>query len=784
MSTIVRATCPVCGSSLRIPAAYLGQAVKCKKCGSVVRTKAKASETPPSPIDTAPPVPMLIPGTVPPPVPTAYPAPIPGFDLDNLDLDSPAPVQAPYPVPAPYPGPPAVGYPAGYPAAYPAPPAYPPQHYPYPNPPAPVGTPEFQPSEKTTAYRGGRYGKTSTTTKLVWAAVCLALTGGLVLGAVYGIPAIKRLVDEDRQKETAGSEKTNPANPGGGVTPGQVPTGGGGGGPQSAGGAYPRRLLFISISRYLYLNPLTGSQSPDRDPNRAVDLTKGFANQLAYTWRIPHDPSGKSGKDNELFLLSDTAQPDRIPLKNVIMGAYDGFFRTCRPQDRIVVYFGGHAVEQEGKAFLVPAEGDPEEPDTLIPLADFYAKLQACPATQKVVIWDVCRFNYVEGRALPGSEPMSTGLEQALQAAPPGVQVVTTCQTGENALEFSGLRVDDQIARGSCFLDAARYAGIKNKIPCGGPGDPIPIAPAVEAISKRLADLAKAGSADPANGNGPLTQTVKLTGAAPASLVAYNSAEPPAAAFEMPPSPKGASAEEVSAVCREFGLPGINPAIKLTDTTDRVPYPADALKDYKSDVPLTEIENPENKEKYKFRVAVLNAFKTIRDLWGANTNEGIRTTFKGTVSDAVKKEITAEQLKFPAPASAKLNRALNELNAVAGMRDDQPKRWQAHYEFVLGEVKARLAFVEEYNLLLGNIVTESLPALDAGKGFDAYALKPNERMKSKKDVQELAKEARDHFERVIADYKGTPWAIQAKRERGISLGLVWKPVSTARPEAP
>ena len=39
MDTTVRATCPQCQTVLRIPSQWVGQAVKCKKCGSVVRSK-------------------------------------------------------------------------------------------------------------------------------------------------------------------------------------------------------------------------------------------------------------------------------------------------------------------------------------------------------------------------------------------------------------------------------------------------------------------------------------------------------------------------------------------------------------------------------------------------------------------------------------------------------------------------------------------------------------------------------------------------------------------------
>jgi hypothetical protein len=50
-------------------------------------------------------------------------------------------------------------------------------------------------------------------------------------------------------------------------------------------------------------------------------------------------------------------------------------------------------------------------------------------------------------------------------------------------------------------------------------------------------------------------------------------------------------------------------------------------------------------------------------------------------------------------------------------------------------------------------------------------------MKSKADVKKLATDAVELYEKMIKDYPGTPWAMQAKREKGIPLGLQWQPYS-------
>src|SRR5439155_19625571 len=150
------------------------------------------------------------------------------------------------------------------------------------------------------------------------------------------------------------------------------------------------------------------------------------------------------------------------------------------------------------------------------------------------------------------------------------------------------------------------------------------------------------------------------------------------------------------------------------------PFPAEALAPYKADVPIAEIMD--NKDKYPLRIAVLDAYATIRDVWD-NKDMPVRDEFKGGTTEAIKKEILAEQL-YPARAISKLERSIVLLEAVAPMRDNEPKRWQAHYDYALAQCKSRLAWMNEFDLALGSIRTDVLPPLDPKKGHDAYKLVP------------------------------------------------------------
>ncbi|MCE9560519.1 MAG: caspase family protein [Planctomycetes bacterium] len=519
-------------------------------------------------------------------------------------------------------------------------------------------------------------------------------------------------------------------------------------------GPFPRRLLFIHISKYMTLNPLTNA------PAGAPDRSKAAAQAMALHWKVPADKS-----NNQLYLLSDAVPPPegRLMVKDVVRDAYEKFFESSRGQDRIVVYFGGHAVEIGGKAYLATIESDFDDVSSLLPLADFYDKLKACKATEKVVIWDVCRFNPQRGRPRPGSEPMSPGLVRMLTTAPPDVEVVTTCQSGENALESS-----EPGRAGSLFLEAFE-ASPSAKPPVQT--EPIAVSELSGAIGKRVTEMAKAASSG--------TQTVKVTGKPKSKPTAFDANESTPKRFEFINPPKSDPSAEIKALIREFGVPPIkvdNAELNLAE----FPYRADALKDYKEDVKIEDILK--NKDKYKFRVAVIEAFDEIRNLWkssGKNASLQIRETLPAPITVALKKQIKNEQNVW-AFAIARLETVNDKLDALGKERNAQPKRWQAHYDYARAIIKARLAYMNECDLMLGNVLTETLPELNAKLGQTSYKLVSTEtaKMKSKKEVKQLAAEAMDIFEKLIAERKGTPWAIQADRDMSFALGLAWQPNST------
>jgi len=616
---------------------------------------------------------------------------------------------------------------------------------------APLGLDDDTAADAPVIARRRRYSRGQGKGTLLAVGACLLLAAGMVVG---GIALVKHLAEQNHQQvqdEGKSPEKFD----------GKGITGGGNGTHATKAGPFPRRLLFISITKYMYLNPLTATKD-------GVDQGKPAAQRIAFDWSIPSDK-----ENNQVFILSDTAADSSILMKSVVMGAFERYLETSREQDHIAIYFGGHAVEKDGKTYIASVEGEVEGDgwqQSLIPLDEFYGKLKDCKAGQKVMIWDVCRFNPQRGKQRPGSDPMSPALHKALATVPPGVEVIITASPGENALEFSKFQPDPSNRTtygGSVFLESVRYVGEKSKSgKPPAPNETLPVGEWSEAVAKRAAEIA-------ALSKDGTKQTVATAGKKRDEEVTYNPDEPPAKRFEIPTPPKGTSVVEIKGIEREFFVPAIRS--DLTDTgLAEMPYLDSVMKEYRADVPIDVVAK--EREKYPLRAATIAAFDAVRDVWaGKPGSEGIGNlkAIPAPVSETLKKQILRD-LEAYAVGIAKLELVEDELQNVAEHRAAEPKRWQANYDYARAIVKARLAYLNEYNKLMGDVRTDTLPELNKSIGQDSYKLASSERMKSKKEIQKLAEESQELFARIITEHKGTPWALQSKRDRVFSLGLVWQ----------
>lgn len=807
MERSVVATCPGCAEQLRIPAQWADKAVKCKKCGAVVRAKGPAPTAAPAPVPGSGPLPVAA-AVV--PKPNGTPPAAPPWPVAPAAGPAPAPV-APYPYPAApaappagamppvfdpatgtwvpgattpgYPYPAAPGYP--YPAApgYPAPPAgypYPPAGYAppgygpppsYPYPPA-AGRPKdafagMEEQPVATRRRGatGRKkggGNVGVFVLLGFIGVGLLSVIGAGVWAAFNQDKVAALFGRT-PPDTGSTDKEKPTDKGGTA---------------AAKGGTPRRMLALSVTKYLYANPLVGG----KNRNGASEFNEAVKG-IAFRYQVPD-----SKDNNQLYVVTDadgklmqSASP-RPMLKGIILDAVAKFCQSSRKQDRMVIYFGGHALAKDGKAYLIPAEGDPNEVDSLIPLDDVWALLATCPAQQKVVLFDVCRLSTDDNAIRPGSEPMTEELEKALHSPPAGVQVVTSCSAGQTTGEFRAAE-DADTPQGSAFLGALRRAARKSTVKVG-PTDPFPVDEWVKESAARMKDVL--GPTRPA--------TPKASGEA-TPLVDVDPDEAAPERFTVAEAPKGANPKDVQQVFAVLATPPLlGGGEDKDDVQGSVFFPEDALKDYKPDVPVDEIEKmgeklpprvyditPAQWKELKgqaHRVAAVKALAEVRAKWakfaGPEKDSILKDGLNGKVDDKLKADIEKREQPPIADAALELSELVETLtDEKLGLQkageEDPDKFWQATFRFALAQAKLRLAFIHEANLALGNVRTENLP--DSASGL---RLVQKAKMTDKKAAPG-GKQALEQLGELAAAHKGTPFEVLAKQWRAVSLGLEWRP---------
>jgi hypothetical protein len=384
---------------------------------------------------------------------------------------------------------------------------------------------------------------------------------------------------------------------------------------------------------------------------------------------------------------------------------------------------------------------------------------------------------------------MGAKTDALLKNPPAGVQVWSSCVAGQYSYEFDSVSDEQGTIDGPVFLgvfgQAAQQAG---RIP--KPEDPLPVAALAERVNERTRKLVQARGVT-VDGQ-KARQTPRLAGEEAASGSPYDPSAPPPARFEMPTRAtlaggKPADPALVRGIVREITLPPIKLLAKdETAFTSRlealIPFSAVALKDYAPDnVSIEDVKK--SADVYPLRAAVLNAVEVLRRHGENKVKVGnsvkhvgpLREEFRGATSDAVKKTIANEQREGPALILAELEDAVKELEKAGEFRAKEPsKRWRADYDYVLARMKARYAYVNEYNLMLGKIRKDELPPIDP-KLHNGLRLASVEKMQSGKEVRDYAGDAKKLFDKVIAENPGTPWEILARRDRLTALGLAWQP---------
>jgi hypothetical protein len=500
----------------------------------------------------------------------------------------------------------------------------------------------------------------------------------------------------------------------------------------------PRRALAISLSNYLYANPIHPG-SGGHDVHSLLQL-------LARAWHIA---------PGQVVELNDRAAKGKPPWKAVIEGTIGRFLDTSRAQDRILILFVGHGVVVDGQPYLVPLEGELTAKGTLIPLAWLVDRLAACRARQKALILDVCRSDPDRGAERPDGGPLGTAWETVLRKPPPGVEIWSACAPGEFSYEVESGRI-----AGGIFVTqlAAALAQAGKSNPAGPrPHDPLPLCALARIVNQRTTAEAQRLL--------QVRQTPQLVGQEAAGGAPYNPKEalPRPMAIPAPPNrPGGASADEIRSIWKEIDILGLKMTRESAGTPRPEFWPPFLAKD------LEEYRAPVGRDPLQ------DAVEKARDLLNQKIQaKRLRDKFPAAANDRQFQQQVLDDEKTVAKILAPLTEALEELQKVGKERAKRAsRRWQANYAYVRARLTAQVAYLYEYESLLGQMRKQK-PPRDA-KLHVGWQLVAREKMQGDTVGKKLAAEAHKLQQQLIADYPRTPWAALARRDRLTRLGLDWQ----------
>jgi hypothetical protein len=718
MTQMVQAKCPHCQNVLRIPAEWMSKAMRCKHCKKAFQAKANSSKSAN--------------------VPVAAPA-------------SSATKSAPIPI-----GRPADAAPTAVAAG---------------SPPAssgnPLGFEQHEPAAPAPAAGAVRRGKGRGLLLLVVMFFFLLVLGasgaGFVLYKALTIRPDYLAWDGRLDRKKTGNSADN-----GNDTPGKKTT------PIFSNDQFPRRALLISVNNYLFYNTVHYGSKVD-------ELVQGYPGSSTAVLRDRFTRPPMNFPANQVVELSDGILPAgkaHSTQKSVLETTIKEFVDSSRPQDRIIVFFAGHAASLEDKSYLVPIDGSLRDAESLLPLKWVYDQLANCKAQQKILILDVFRFSPSRGFELPstgdGDEgTMPEGFDKDVLNPPTGVQVWCSCQKEQNAVELEG---------GSAFMQAlcnSLQGGAQMK-GLSAPTQPIPVEERVKDVNERLKMLLAPEKR---------TQISRLSGAAPAVVVAYNRAEPPPP-LVSPKEPKaaGGDAAPIAQVNSILDFFKELPAVRETRTGDRnvlnaryLPvFGAKKLDSYKPDgyKDMAELQKryASNKEEFAkefpLRAAVFDAVEALQ----ASNKIKMFEVQRSPVTQDRKNNVRQEQ-ELLGMSTFSLEKALADLKAAGEERDKETsRRWQANFDYTRARLQSRLVYLIEYNYVLSRVRADDLPELAPGQtGWRVGTGKKIAVNEAK--AKDFAKDTKKLWDRIMNQYPDTPWSLLAQREKEITLGLQWRPMS-------
>jgi hypothetical protein len=408
-------------------------------------------------------------------------------------------------------------------------------------------------------------------------------------------------------------------------------------------------------------------------------------------------------------------------------------------------------------------------------------QLAKCPAQQKLFLCDVNRYYTAGGEIRPSGGKMSPTVEEMLKHPPGGVQVWSACSAGQYSYEYEDATFNRMIVNGGLLLNQFFYAFEVGGEGIQKPEDPLPIDKLAKKINENTQKAVK--ELEPGS-----QQTPFLAGEPKSEAVASNAEEPLPKMFDIPTPEKAfekgvVSQNEIRDLLREIEIP----SIKVEKDRDigfqferLLPFSGDVMDKFKLDKSIEEIQK--DADKYPLRMAVINAVEKMRDLRSSEAGEkNLPDHFdKAQDTDSAKAGLKKLQ-ESPARVMAVLRDVLEELEkAGEDRKDEKSKRWQAHFDYILAQVKFRMAYMNEFSLMVGKIRKGELPEL--AEGQTGWKLSATDTMSSGAEFKEMKDDGKKLLRKIIKDYPGTPWEVLAKRDREISLGLKWLPAGSSDAE--
>jgi hypothetical protein len=507
---------------------------------------------------------------------------------------------------------------------------------------------------------------------------------------------------------------------------------------------YPGRALLVGIRNYLYANPLNPGYRPEnsltRDPLGLHQLKKVLIEGLRFD-------------KSQVLELSDVAEEKPVsPTKPTLQATIRVFLEEARPQDRVLLVLVCHAVELEEQGYLAPIEADFGRKEDLIPLTWLYEQLENCKAHRRLLILDIAHLDPEQGLARSGGEKLTPKMEEQLKKVPDGLEVWLSCSAGEHSYEFASsgfigsvfLHFLQDFARD--LTDPKKRREIEK--------DPeflaqtMPLLYFAPKVNKEVTTYVQERWKSP--------QTPKVLGVGRKAPEVSPDAPlpPPVRVVEPLGSEPLADASVVEEIVRELGLVESGPQ-------SLPPFAAKSLEPY-----LTPADRDLDPEKHPLRQVTLD---TITKLLEIDKQFNAERSIKAEANDAQFKQAIERKQQLPARLNQSLEEIMEAMERAAAQRDKDTKRWQAHFDYVFAQLLARRIAIMEYNFVLGNKLRKDSPMITNPQN-NGWLIVPSERLQQK-DTRNWEKQRQEILDRIIKEHPGTPWEVLARRDKNTFLGL-------------